>query len=270
MNREGFAVVPKPPPLPKKRHSFRPLMLTPQPSERPAPARPGASPQPPLPRVAPPPPKPAAPARSANDSYVRIRPPSPSSPPSAEIDYLDAAELQDELCEDQLTMSMNLACLERAVEDAPRDASARAALRTLEARIKDLGALRDALAAVQLASVDPRFQRLYLPDAPLAEYVRGVYAWVHAAMRALEQLATSMRTLQHDWALVRWRIEEAKNFHFDELHEPIRRDLIALTIVASAGSFGSDPPAIDELHYAAERLFATAIALEEHLDERFG
>lgn len=220
----------------------------------------------------------APPSRPKNDSHVRLRTPSPAPsasfpppfPPAANIDFLDAQDLLDELCEDQLTLSMNLACLERAIEQAPRDASARAALRTLEARLADLGALRDALAAVQVASVDPRLQRLYSADSPLADYLRGLYAWAHAVVRALDQLAASLRALQPDWALLRWRIDEAKNFHFDELHEDIRKDLTALSIVANAGSFGPRRPKVEELQYATERLFSTATALEEHLDERFG
>jgi hypothetical protein len=89
-------------------------------------------------------------------------------------------------------------------------------------------------------------------------------------VRALDHLAGSLRKLQPDWALLRWRIEEAKNFHFDELHAPIRADLEALTIIANSGPFGARRPPVEELAYAVERLFATAVALEEHLDERFG
>ncbi len=207
--------------------------------------------------------------RSANDSHVRLRAQSVPLPRAADIAHLDAQDLLDELCEDQLTMSVNLARLEESVAAAPRDASVNAALRTLEARLADLGALRDALARVQLATVDTRLQRLVVPESPLADYLRGIYAWGHAVVRALDHLASSLRT-HPDWALLRWRIEEAKNFHFDELHEPIRADLLAFAIVAHGGSFGADHPCIGDLQYAVERLISTAVALEEHLDERFG
>jgi hypothetical protein len=216
---------------------------------------------------------PAAPARvgrSANDSHVRLRTLSSPLPRATDIEFLDAQELLDELCEDQLTMSMNLACLEESVEQAPRDVSARAALATLDARLLDLAALRDALAIVQQSTVDTRLQRLVVPDAPLSDYLRGLYAWAHAVMRALDQLSVSLRTLQPDWALLRWRLEEAKNFHFDELHGAIKADLQALTIVANGGSFGADIPPIDVLQAAVDHLFRTATALEEHLDQRFG
>lgn len=221
-----------------------------------------------LPRTLPPPRVPAT--RSAGDSHVRLRAQALPFPRATEIALLDAQELLDELGEDQLTMCMQLGGLEETVVEGPRDPSARAALQTLQARVADLGALRDALAKVHAAIVDPRLQRIVLPDSPFADYLSGLYSWVHAVVRALDDLATSMRTLQPDWALLRWRIEEAKNFHFDELHEPVRADLLALAIIADGGSFGADRPPIEELRYAVEHLFATAVAVEEHLDERFG
>ena len=243
----------QPPSLPKKSHSFRPLLFAP-PQGRDA-----------LPPTIPPPPRmPSSLGRSPSDSHIRLR-----APLLGTTQLMDAQDVLDELCEDHLMMSMNLACLEEAVGRTPRDGSARAAVRTLEARLADLGALRDALACVQQATIDPRLQRLAAPDSPLADYLRGLYAWAHAVVGALDQLATSLRTLQPDWALLRWRIEEAKNLHFDELHGAIRADLQALTIVANGGSFGANVPPIDELQYAVERLFATSVALEEHLEERF-
>jgi hypothetical protein len=249
----------QPPCLPKKRHSFRPLLVAPPASGTHAVAPP-----------APPPPRPSRPPRAAGDSHVRLRGLAPSLPRATDIAFLDAQELLDELCEDQLTLGMSLTCLEEAVLQSPRDVSARAALRTLEARLADLGALRDVLAVVLQTTVDPRLQRLCVPDAPLSDYLRGLYAWTHAVVRALDQLASSLRTLQPDWALLRWRLEEAKNFHFDELHDAIRADVHALTIIARGGSFGADVPAVDALHCGVERLFAVAAQLEENLDQRFG
>ena len=247
----------QPPASPKKRHSFRPLLAAPRASGT-VPAAPAA--------LAPP----ARPTRSPNDSHVRLRSPVASLPRATDIEFLDAQELLDELCEDQLTLSMSLTCLEEAIGQAPRDASARAALLTLESRLVDLGALRDALAQVMLNTVDPRVQRLVVPEAPLAEYMRGLYAWSHAVLSALDHLSSSLRKLEPDWALLRWRIEEAKNFHFDELHEQVRADIRALAIIANGGSFGAECPPIPELEYAVERLFSTAVSLEKHLDERFG
>lgn len=208
-------------------------------------------------------------ALHANDSHICRRAPSAPLPRAAAIDYLDARDLLDELCEDQLTLSVNLSCLDELVAAGPPGAAARTALRILAARLADLAALRDALATVQLWTIDPRLQRIAVPDSALADYLRGIYAWAHAVVRALEHLVGSLRG-QPDWALLRWRVEQAKNFHFDELHEAIRNDLMELTVVTNGGAFGTSRPPVADLHYAVERLIATAVALEEHLDERFG
>ena len=253
----------QPPSMPKKRHSFRPLLFAP-------PQGPDA-----LPPTIPPPPRALRVdlephqrhQRSAGDSHVRLR--APPLPRATEIESLDAQELLDELCEDQLTLTVNLAGLEESIARAPRAPSARAAVRTLESRLADLSALRDVLANVHQSFVDARLQRLVVPDSPLADYLRGIYAWTHAVVRALDHLATSLDA-RPDWALLRWRLDEGKNFHFDELHEAIRADLLALSIVANGGSFGANGPPVEELQYAVERLLATAVALEAHLDERFG
>jgi hypothetical protein len=209
------------------------------------------------------------PRLSANDSHIRLRAQSVPLPRATEIDYLDAQDLLDELCEDQLVLTMNLTCLEQRVAAARPDDASRAALGTLSARIADLDALRDALAIVQLSAIDPRLQRIAVPDSPLADYLNGLYAWAHAVVSALDELARSLHG-QPDWAFLRGSLEEAKNLHFDELHEAIRADLTALTVVAYGGAFGANHPPVEELEYAVEHLIATAVALEKHLDERFG
>lgn len=180
------------------------------------------------------------------------------------IELLEAQDLLDELCEDQLTLSMNLACLERATHDHPRDPSSLAALASLDARVKDLGNVRDALAVLQLATVSRGVQRAFLPDAPLADYLRGVYAWMHSVLRALDQLVAGIVAMHPDWAMYRWRIEEANNFHFDELEGAIRGNLLALF------EESGDELAVAQLSEAFDGLLAQARALETRLEERFG
>lgn len=256
------------PPPPPKRHSFRPLLFAPpqgadaMPRTSPPRPAPGRSTPPVLPK---PPRLPAEGRRGAGESHVRLR-----AMPVANIDWLDAQDLLDELCEDQLTLSMNLACLEQAVEGTPRLPATRSALSALQARLVDLGVLRDALAAVQLRTADPRVHRLFLPDAPLADYLRGLYAWAHAVVRALDQLAAGVRAAKPDWAMLRWRLEEAKNFHFDELHEPIRADLAALAVLEGSLAARGEELAAGDLERAVEHLLAVAGQAVRRLDERFG
>jgi hypothetical protein len=239
----------------KRRHSFQPLLFAPpQGSDA-------------LPKTLPPPASTHsdAPRRQA-DSHVRLILPHPNATGglAGNLEWLEAQELLDELCEDQLTLSMNLACLERAAQNRPRDPSTRAALQSLDARIVELGNVRDALAVLQLCTISKSVQRAFLPNAPLADYVRGAYAWMHAVLRALDQLVAGLCTMQPDWASYRWRVEEAKNFHFDELEEAIEEDLVQLL------SESGDEEAVGQLAAAFEAALAEARILEERLDQRFG
>ena len=110
----------------------------------------------------------------------------------------------------------------------------------------------------------PNVQPAFLPDAPLAEYLRGAYAWLFAVVRALEHLALGLCAKEPDWATYRWRIEEAKNFHFDELEGEI---------AASLGALASLDRGVDvvvtQLAAAVELVLEDARALEARLDERF-
>ena len=201
--------------------------------------------------------------RRAQDSHVRLRVAAPCAL-AGNVEWLEAQDLLDELREDQLTLSMKLASLERATGERPRDPATIAALRTLDARLEDVATLRDVLAVLEVAAVPRAVQRAFLPDAPLADYLRGVYAWMFVVVRALEQLVTGLRVMQPDWASYRRSIEEARNFHFDELEDAIIDDLATLF------GEGGDRDAVTELTASFEVLLACARALEVRLDERFG
>jgi hypothetical protein len=204
--------------------------------------------------------RPGSPDREASDaplgageSHVRLK-----AMPASSIDWLDAQEILDEMSEEQLALGVNLSCLEQAVAIAPRTPGALRALEAIAARVERLGALRDALASVQVAAIDRQVQRLFVPDAPLSDFLRGLYAWAHATVRALDELAASLRARSPDWGKFRCRVEDARNFHFDELHGDIRTEL---------GSLGP-VPGRDDLIHAVERLFVDASALEASLDAR--
>lgn len=237
---------------PQKRHSFQPLLF--------APAQgPDA-----LPKTLPPPS-----ARPRSDSHVRIRTQVPASAaPDVEIEFLDALELLDDLGDDQVTLSMALASIERVTESGPRDLSALAALRSVYERVEDLRAVRNAIAEVQRIAVDRRLHRIFVADAPLAEYLRGVYAWLHEAARALGVVAIELQTLSADYASFRRRMDEAKNFHWSELIGHIAADLKALNEVSKT----ADPPhpPVRELTAAIARLFQAATRLEASLDQPLG
>src|SRR5690606_34225328 len=126
-----------------------------------------------------------APARRSPAPLDRVATPSSLL---GRIDWLDAQAVLDELGEDQIALGMRLAGLEHAsrerAEGDPRT-SARDLLREL---LPDLAGVVGALAELQRAAVSRHVQRAFLPDAPLADYARGVYAWTHAVVRALDAL----------------------------------------------------------------------------------
>ncbi|MDF2697820.1 MAG: hypothetical protein K0S65_6203, partial [Labilithrix sp.] len=130
------------------------------------------------------------------------------------------------------------------------------------AKASPLGKVRDALAILQLAAASRCMQRAFLPDAPLADYLRGVYAWLFAVVRALEQLTTDLAAGQPDWVTFHWRIEEAKNFHFDELEGDVLHDLLALR------EAGADAEVVAGVVAAYDKVLAEARALEHLLEER--
>jgi hypothetical protein len=211
------------------------------------------------------PPPPATKPRS--DSHVRLRA-QPSAAPDVEIEFLDALELLDDLGDDQVTLSLVLASIERATESGPRDLSALAALRAIYERVEDIRAVRNAIADVQRVAIDRRLHRIFVADAPLAEYLRGAYAWLNEASRALGVVATELQSLTADWSSFRRRVDEARNFHFDELMVPIQADLAALAAVSR--SFEPPRPPVRELAAAIGRLFQAATYLEASLDQPLG
>lgn len=272
------------PPVPP-RHAFRPLLLKSRKATDDAPL----------------------PFRRAAESCVRIKaadaadgddffeedPLRPTSEPrlAGRIDWLDAQVVLDEIEEDSLTLSVSLDSVSAALDGlrtplrpAPTlDVLDRgsevtrtgvflnrtsALIDAIDGRVKGLGVLGGAIDRVADLATDPRLYRLFVPNAPLADYLRGLHAWSHAVIRALEQLVVGIGERAPDWGLYRWRIEEAKNFHFDELDGDIDEDLTALALLAvEEGGDGRVP--IGPLSVAIDDLLQVARELESRLDERF-
>jgi long-subunit acyl-CoA synthetase (AMP-forming) len=149
--------------------------------------------------------------RGRFDSRVRLRPkvsPEAGRLPAwqlgavavkGSIEWLEAQQLLDELGQNQFLLDDLLQTVD------PSDD-----------RVRSILVVREALAAVFRISASRAVHRAFLPEAPLAEYVVGVYSWLFAVIGALGET---------DPATYAWRIEQARNFHFDELHQDIRADL---------------------------------------------
>jgi hypothetical protein len=164
--------------------------------------------------------------------------------------------------DEQLMLTTTMVCLDQMLE-GDVDPRAETAMAELRDRIEDVHDLREALAAMYVLATDRELQPVFQPDAPLADYLRGAYAWTHAAVRALTDLAEGLRRGRPDWALVRYRLAEARHFHLEELQEHVRYDIAALRLI------GTDSDKLRELDERTEELFACAMWAEMRLDARF-
>ena len=208
-------------------------------------------------------------ARPRADSHVRFRPQATgftgllrrAENPSPDGVLAFLRELGDA----QLTLTINLLGLEHSVDGLPYDVSVRAAGESLRARLQELTEQRSALDAVYLDASDPRMALLLGADAPLAGYLRGLYAWTAAVTRAIVDLAAGLRALDLDWASTRARIDDARGHHRADLESAIRADLARVAL--RAPSLG-DPLGVLSEHLA--ELFWAASYLAKGLDKKFG
>ncbi len=206
----------------------------------------------------------AAPSSSkppdALESHVRLR--------AVRVNEIaEARAVLDEISDEQLGLTVDLVCLDRALEDvqftgAPRGTAA--VRQTLRDRARDAHELREALAGILGMASDHTFLPLFTLDATLADYLRGVYAWASAAIDGMSELVGGLRQGRPDWALFRFRLEEAKRFHMMDLQEGVRADLAALRGIVGATD------QVAELASRLEGLFSVAVWLEVRLDQRLG
>ncbi len=220
-------------------------------------------------------------AQSSSESGIQLRPsatgfvgllprpapPPPSSRPSEPPPFVK--DFLDELTDEPLLLTTNILCIEHIVRGMVRDPAARAAAHSVRARLKDLLAMRRALRTIHLDARDRRMAPLLQPDAPLRDYLRGLYAWCEATARALEGIALSLCELDTDWTLARARLDDARTFYLEELEAPIRKQCARLRRSSPQSSRDIHDPLypigehIDELFWAAARLSTS-------LDKRFG
>ena len=191
----------------------------------------------------------------AHDSHVRLRSVAAEAAPEARAAI-------DQMGDEQLALTTAMICLDQQL-DAATDPRAATTLADLKDRIADVHELREALASIYVLASDRALEPVFAADAPLVAYSRGVYAWAHAAVRALTDLAYGLRQGNPDWALARYRLGEARHFHLEALQSEVRNDVCALRLVA-----GEDDR-MQELYERVEELFACAMWAEMRLDARF-
>ncbi len=174
----------------------------------------------------------------------------------------------EEFGDEQLTMTVNVMCVEHIIDGVPRDPSSRAAAASMRERLDDMCELRAALNGMYLLATDPRMRELLGRDAPLTEYLRGLYAWTKAVIRGFEESGYALRSLGVDWALLRARIEDAAPFYFAELEPEIAAAAARLRLVSPEASHPGDP--LSELDEQLADVFTCAARLATGLERRFG
>jgi hypothetical protein len=184
--------------------------------------------------------------------------------------FLSRAEnrMLDDLASEQLTFTMGLLCFESDGEGLPYDPSTRAAAQTLALRLGDLATVRDCLQAFQLDLYDARVSPLLHVDGPVAEYLRGVYAWTKAVIRAFEDLRSELRALSPNWAKLRARLEDASTFYLKDLEPLIRAQAARLRHDAPEMTDPRDP--LYEFRAHLDALLTSTATLHDGLVCRFG
>jgi hypothetical protein len=193
------------------------------------------------------------------DSHARVR------SRGVEEEYLAVLE---EFGDEQLTMTVNVMCVDHIIDGVPRDPSSHAAAASMRERLDDMCDLRGALNGMYLLATDPRMRDLLGRDAPLTEYLRGLYAWAKAVLRAFEVSGYALRSLSVDWAGLRARIEDAAPFYFAELESEIADAAARMQLVMPETNHPADP--LSELDDRLADVFAAATKLSTSLQERFG
>lgn len=191
-------------------------------------------------------------------SFVRVRR-SPDAAADTCARDREAVAFLDVMGEQQLNLTVNLFCLESSATGVAYDPSARAAADTLRTRIAELCDLRDALNEVYLEGSTAAASRLFAADAPLIEYVKGLYLWCAEVTAALTVLAAELRTLTPDWLELRRSLDRASHWYFDGLVPDVRHEVASLEAPALLDLAGK----VDELLWAASYAHAG-------LDKKFG
>jgi len=128
--------------------------------------------------------------------------------------------------------------------------------RTLKGHAQALAHVRDGF--LQVLGVVGEVPRLLHERSAFVEYLRGLAAFSHATLEAVGEHARSLdpQGKSARGSELSFRVELAKNLHFDELLGEVRDEL------DHAGTYD---PAVDAVRAAIERLFHVARALEQRL-----
>lgn len=168
--------------------------------------------------------------RLVSDSQVRLRAVVDRNDDhvQAHTAWLDAQDVLDELREDLVVLTEMLVALESASPHCRASKAAPSGFDSVAACLHDIRSVRDALAGFELATESPSAHSSFRSDTPLADYVRGVHAWLQLVVRIVGALDKDLSVGEPNWRRYRQHIERANNFHFLELEHDIRGNIRAL------------------------------------------
>jgi len=108
-------------------------------------------------------------------------------PPQSGVMPVSSRAFGDDMASLQMELTARLVALAAAVEGAPAGTVAS----YVRAAGRDLVRVRRALASLRLDVRDVNVRPMFAAKGPLADYIRGTYAWCGAVARALEHLAAA-------------------------------------------------------------------------------
>jgi len=204
-----------------------------------------------------PPPAPAPEPRKTRDSHVRLC--AVSSPHLGRIDEVEAQDVLEDLAEEAQAIEARLDRLERAAvsleshaRPRPDDATSVAAFEALDACFAEMRQVRRALVRVREIGDVRRAHHLFVGD--VADYLRGLCAWLHATLDAMDQLVAELWAGSPEYVKYRSRIQAAKNLHFDELEAPLLARLASSHLASGEPVLAKLRVAVEELVYMTRRL----------------
>ena len=209
----------------------------------------------------------AAPAARANDnvehveasvssSHLRVR-------PSAEVEVVQ--RFLEEIGGAQFSLTMRLNELDRVASNSAPNEATEVARAALDLRIAELDHLRDALNDLYLEAAAPEVADALAQDGVFTEYLRGVYAWAEALLRALEVLNVELTALKPDWFRMRSRINDARDFYLANLEDDVRGAIEAL----NRGSHPEAKTLIRDLGTRVDAVIVTSRTLLGGVSRRF-
>ena len=195
--------------------------------------------------------------RSSGQFAAAMRAPVEGDGPSFEGDVLHARQaLVDSLRQVRV-----------ATASMPPDPAVHAATQSVLERLKDVEALEHAITEACLETRDDRLISLTL-DGAFAEYIRSLFAWGLAVVRALDELVADLKRLAPEWPKLRERLVEAEGFYLAALEPEVIEQVERLRVERE--QLGDYQPLPPQTQQKIEELFLSAAGLQQGLEKRFG